>query len=55
MERFETKQYFPEKGKEAEKKPEKIEIPEKDWKTLKIIAKRVEGDFSRQSNQLNNS
>ena len=45
MERFETKQYFPEKGKEAEKKPEKIEIPKKDWQTLEIIAKRVGGDF----------
>jgi len=45
MEKFETKQYFPEKGKEAEEKFDQIEIPENDWKTLEIIAKRIGGDF----------
>jgi hypothetical protein len=44
MEKFETKQYFPEKEDE---KPEeiKIEIPKEVWQTLEIIAKRVGGDF----------
>jgi len=45
MERFEAKQYLPEKEKGAEEEPEKIKIPEKDWQTLEIIAKRVGGDF----------
>ena len=45
MEKFETKQYFSEKGKEAEEKFDQIEIPEKDWQTLEIIAKRIGGDF----------
>jgi len=45
MKKFEAKQYFPEQKNPIEEKLEKIEIPEKDWQTLEIIAKRVGGDF----------
>ncbi len=47
MEKFETKQYFPEKEESAEGEIEKkeIPIPKEDWQTLEIIAKRVGGDF----------
>ena len=45
MEKFEAKQYFSEEEKSLKKKPEKIEIPEKDWQVLKIISQRVGGDF----------
>jgi len=45
MKKFEVKQYFPEQKKQMEEKPGKIEIPEEDWRVLKIIAKRVGGDF----------
>ena len=45
MEKFEVKQYFPKQKKPVEDKLEKIEIPEKDWQTLKIISQRVGGDF----------
>jgi hypothetical protein len=45
MEKFEAKQYFPEQKKPTKEKLEKIEIPEKDWQILEIIAKRVGGDF----------
>lgn len=42
MKKIDLRRYFP----EGEKKEEiKIEIPEEDWKTLEIIAKRVGGDF----------
>jgi len=45
MEKFEAKQYFPEQKKPVEEKLKKIEIPEKDWQTLKTISQRVGGDF----------
>jgi len=45
MERFEPKQYSPERGKKVEENFEKIEIPKKDWQILEIIVKRVGGDF----------
>jgi len=45
MEKFEVKQYFPKQKKPVKDKLENIEIPEKDWQTLKIISQRVGGDF----------
>jgi hypothetical protein len=45
MRKFEIKQYFPEEEKPTGRGPEKIEISEEDWQTLKIIAQRVGGDF----------
>lgn len=45
MEKFEQKQYLPEEKEPTEEATEKIEIPKEDWETLKIIAKRVGGDF----------
>ena len=46
VEKFEREQHFSEeKEKPVEEIPEKIEVPKKDWQTLKIIAKRVGGDF----------
>jgi len=45
MEKFETKQYFPEEEKPIRSGANKIEISEEDWQTLKIIAQRVGGDF----------
>jgi len=45
MEKFEQKQYLPEEKELTEEATEKIEIPKEDWETLKIIAKRVGGDF----------
>ncbi|MGC9031778.1 MAG: hypothetical protein ACP5H7_03390, partial [Minisyncoccia bacterium] len=44
MGKFEERQYFPKKPDEKSDISE-IEIPEKDWKTLEIITKRVGGDF----------
>ena len=45
MEKFEAKQYFPEREKPAEGKLEKIEVSKEEWEILEIIAKRVGGDF----------
>ena len=45
MERFEAKQYIPEEEQRIEEKPEGVDISEKDWQTLQIIAKRVGRDF----------
>jgi len=44
MEIFEARQYFPEE-KQTREEPETIEVPEEEWRTLEIIAKRVGGDF----------
>jgi len=45
MEKIEAKQYFSEEEKSTEEGFGKIEIPEEDLQTLKIISQRVGGDF----------
>ena len=45
MEKFEKKQNIPVKERPTEEKLKKIEVPEKEWKILEIIAKRIGGDF----------
>ncbi|GIW67156.1 MAG: hypothetical protein KatS3mg096_024 [Candidatus Parcubacteria bacterium] len=44
MEKFKTRQYFPE-GAARKTEELKIEIPKEVWENLEIIAKRVGGDF----------
>ncbi len=46
MEKIRPEQYL--KREKPKERTEGIKIPEKEWKTLKIIAKRVSGDFGMQ-------
>jgi len=45
MGKFKEEQYFSEQKKPTEEKPERIEIPEEDWRVLKIISQKVGDDF----------
>jgi len=45
MEKIKAEQSFSKEKRPIEEKLEKIEIPEKDWQILKIIAQRIGGDF----------